>query len=82
MTGQVYIRFYAELNELLPSSHRNSGFSYPIKKSRSVKDLIEAIGVPHTEVDLVFVNDLPVDFDYLVTGGEQIDAPVVLNAAM
>lgn len=73
MTGQVYIRFYAELNELLPSCRRNSGFSYPIKKSRSVKDLIEAIGVPHTEVDLVFVNDLPVDFDYLVTGDEQID---------
>ena len=73
MTGQVYIRFYAELNELLPTSCRNIGFSYPIKKSRSVKDLIEAIGVPHTEVDLVFVNDLSVDFDYLVTGGEQID---------
>ena len=73
MTGQVYIRFYAELDELLPSSRRNSGFSYPIKKSRSVKDLIEAIGVPHTEIDLLFVNDLPVDFDYLVTGGEQID---------
>lgn len=73
MAEQVHIRFYAELNDLLPSARRDTGFDYPIKKHRSVKDLIEAIGVPHTEVDLMFVDDVAVDFDYLVTGGEQIE---------
>jgi len=72
MPDEVNIRFYAELNRLLPTALRDTGFNYEIKKTRSVKDLIESIGVPHTEVDLIFVNDESVDFTYLVEGGEQI----------
>jgi hypothetical protein len=37
-----------------------------------VKDLIEAAGVPHTEVDLVIVNGEPVDFRYRVRDGDRI----------
>jgi len=72
MSEKVNIRFYAELNELLPSKWRNSAFNYEIKKPRSVKDLIEAIGVPHTEFDLIFIDDRSVDINYLVEGGERI----------
>ena len=38
----------------------------------SVKDLIEACGVPHTEVDLVIVNGRSVDFSYLVQDGDVV----------
>jgi len=72
MADDVNIRFYAELNHLLPTTLRDSSFDYEIKKTRSVKDLIESIGVPHTEVDLIFVDDESVDFSYQVEGGEQI----------
>jgi uncharacterized protein with PIN domain len=72
MPDEVNIRFYAELNLLLPAEQRDIGFNYEIRKRRSVKDLIESIGVPHTEVDLIFVNDQSVDFTYQVEGGEQI----------
>jgi len=72
MPDEVNIRFYAELNLLLPAKQRDTGFNYEIKKTRSVKDLIESIGVPHTEVDLIFVNDESVDFTYQIEGGEQI----------
>jgi len=72
MPEEVNIHFYAELNQLLSTDLRDTGFNYDIKKTRSVKDLIESIGVPHTEVDLIFVDDESVDFNYQVEGGEQI----------
>jgi hypothetical protein len=34
--------------------------------------MIEALGVPHTEVDIILVNDSPVDFGYLVQDGDSI----------
>jgi hypothetical protein len=34
--------------------------------------MIEARGVPHTEVDIILVNDGPVDFGYLVQDGDSI----------
>ena len=72
MSTLITIGFYDELNELLPANCRNKRFTYDIKKTRSVKDLIEAIGIPHTEVDLIFIDNESVDFNSLVEGGEQI----------
>jgi len=37
-----------------------------LNERTSVKDLIEACGVPHTEVDRVLVNGKPVDFSYVL----------------
>jgi hypothetical protein len=34
----------------------------------SVKDAIEACGVPHPEIDLILVNGKPVGFDHCVAG--------------
>jgi uncharacterized protein len=39
----------------------------------SVKDVIEACGVPHTEVDLILVDGGPVDFARVLTRGSKID---------
>lgn len=38
----------------------------------SIKDTIEAIGVPHTEIDLILVNGKSVGFDYNLVGGERV----------
>ncbi len=51
---------------------RKTGFTVELKKARSVKDLIESIGVPHTEVDLILVNGKSVDFNYQVQAGDHI----------
>jgi uncharacterized protein with PIN domain len=40
--------------------------------SGSVKDMIESLGVPHTEVDLILANGEPVDFTYRVQEGDTI----------
>jgi hypothetical protein len=53
---QADIRFYAELNDFLPAERRNRTSTYAFGVSGSVKDAIEALGVPHTEVDLILAN--------------------------
>ena len=39
----------------------------------SIKDVIEASGVPHTEVDLILVNGQPVDFAFVIGRESAID---------
>ncbi len=65
-------RFYAELNDFLPPERRRIAFRCSVAGTRSVKDAIEAIGVPHTEVDLILVDGLPVGFDRVLRGGERV----------
>ena len=72
MINQVSFRFYAELNDFLPSERRMVSFVHSIDKNPSVKDTIEALGVPHTEVDLILVNGESVDFAYLLQNGDKI----------
>lgn len=80
MTNQITIRFYEELNEFLPSERRKVSFTHEIKKASSIKDLIESLGVPHTEIDLILVDGESVDFSYFVEGGEQISVYPVFEA--
>ena len=61
---QITIRFYEELNDFLPAEKRKKTFFFDVQANSSVKDTIEALGVPHTEVDLILVNSNPVDFSY------------------
>ena len=65
-------RFYEELNDFLPADRRKRSFPYHFRGTPSVKDTVEAIGVPHTEVDLVLVNGESVAFDHLLAGGERV----------
>ena len=65
-------RFYEELNDFLPKSRRKTDFQVAVKGKQSIKDLIEALGVPHTEIDLILVNGESVDFTYLVRDEDRI----------
>lgn len=72
MQAQINIRFYEELNDFLPQEKRKIDFNHPLKNTRSIKDLIESIGIPHTEVDFIIVNSVSVNFNYLVQEGDCI----------
>lgn len=72
MPEQINIRFYEKLNDFLPADQRNIDISHELKKARSIKDLIESMGVPHTEIDLIIVNSESVDFNYLVKKGDRV----------
>lgn len=69
---QARFRFYAELNDFLSPEHRQVTFTHTFELPGSVKDMIESLGVPHTEVDLILVNGASVDFSYRVQDGDQI----------
>ncbi len=77
---QACFRFYAELNDFLPPGRRMVGFTRAFEGSPSVKDLIEALGVPHTEVDLILVNGISVDFSYRVREGDRISVYPVFES--
>lgn len=73
-------RFYEELNEFLSQKQRKTSFRYSYIGTPSVKDTIEAIGVPHVEVDLILVDGKSVDFNYLLEGGELISVYPVFES--
>ncbi|MDR4508790.1 MAG: Mut7-C ubiquitin/RNAse domain-containing protein [Candidatus Brocadiaceae bacterium] len=64
--------FYEKLNDFFPSEKREKNYSYQFRGNPSIKDPIEAIGVPHTEVDLIVVNGHSVSFEYRLQHGDQV----------
>jgi uncharacterized protein with PIN domain len=69
---EAIFRFYGDLNDFLPEDRRQVNLAYPLNGSVAVKHPIEAMGVPHTEVDLILANSTPVDFSYLVQDGDKV----------
>ncbi|HXH07949.1 MAG TPA: Mut7-C RNAse domain-containing protein [Vicinamibacterales bacterium] len=66
------VRVYGPLNDFLPPARRQRSFVLQSPAPRSVKDLIESLGVPHPEIDLVVLNGEPAPFDRLVREGDRI----------
>lgn len=65
-------RFYQELNDFLPRERRGRDITTPCARAATVKHMIEALGVPHTEVELVLVNGEPSTLDLLIDEGDRI----------
>ena len=63
-------RFYAELNDFLPEGSQSLTLPYLFQGNPAIKDSLEALGVPHTEVDLILVNGESVEFRYLLQDGD------------
>jgi uncharacterized protein with PIN domain len=69
---QATFRFYAELNDFLRPKREGGERLYQFDGKPSVKDAIEAQGVPHTEVELILANGQPVGFGYHLRAGDRI----------
>ena len=65
-------RFYEELNDFLRPEQRYQTVSYRFDGQPGIKDPIEALGVPHVEVDLIVVNGASVGFDYRLQDGDRV----------
>jgi uncharacterized protein with PIN domain len=65
-------RFYEELNDFLPPQRRKQTFLYTCAERATVKNAIEALGVPHTEVEIILVNGESVGFSYLLQEGDRV----------
>ena len=80
MVGYVYVRAYAELNDFLGPESRGVAVRRPFRPHQTVKDVLEAMGIPHTEVDLILVNGNAEDFAHRPASGDRIAAYPVFEA--
>ena len=69
----VRLNLHGDLDFFIRKGARGRTIERTLNEKTSVKDAIEACGVPHPEVDLILVNGQPVDFDYVVTGDTSIE---------
>src|SRR5439155_668650 len=67
----IRLTFHGDLPFFLGS--KASTVERQLSEKTSVKDVIEACGVPHTEVDLIIVNGVPVDFACVVDRESSIE---------
>ncbi|MGN6513654.1 MAG: Mut7-C RNAse domain-containing protein [Lysobacteraceae bacterium] len=72
MQRQCEFRFYEELNDFLAPALRRRSFHHAFDDTPAVKDRIESLGVPHTEVDLILVDGEPAPFGHRLRGGERV----------
>ncbi len=67
-----HFRFYAELNDFLAPERRHREFRFAFTGTPTLLDSVQAIGAPHTEIDLLLLDGRSVDFDSKLHGGERI----------
>lgn len=65
-------RFYVERDDFLPVARRKGSFAYAFVGTAAVVDVVEALGVAHTEIDLILVDGTSVGFDHRLRGGERV----------
>jgi hypothetical protein len=65
-------RFYEELNDFLAPERRRREFTATCARAATTKHMIEALGVPHTEVELILVNGASVGFGTLLREGDRV----------
>ena len=80
MKNTINIRFYEELNLFLIPRKRKRPFDIEFTGRITIKDLIEAQQVPHTEVDLILANGISVSFNYIPSDGDRISVYPVFES--
>ena len=66
-------RFHDNINFFLPQKQRDAIIEHSFDWRASIKDMVESLGPPHSEIGLLVVDGLSVDFSYIVEPGVHID---------
>lgn len=70
---QITLVFHGNLKSLLARDLAgNEPIHHYLERDASIKDVVESFGVPHTEIERLMVNDVPVSFAYQVRDGDRI----------
>ncbi|HZJ54801.1 MAG TPA: Mut7-C RNAse domain-containing protein [Myxococcaceae bacterium] len=70
--SRATVRFYAELNDLVATERRFRDSEVEFAGSPAVKDVIESLGVPHCEIDLLLVNGSSAGFGERLRDGDRV----------
>jgi uncharacterized protein with PIN domain len=71
--AEAQFAFHGELNDFLSRERRQGAFVHSFSPGATVKDVIEAIGVPHPEVGTIRAGGGVVALSYPVRPGDRID---------
>ncbi|MBI4081999.1 MAG: Mut7-C ubiquitin/RNAse domain-containing protein [Candidatus Lambdaproteobacteria bacterium] len=77
---EARIRCYAELNDYLPPHRRATPFPYGFEGSPRVEEVVEALGIPDTAIDLILVNGQSVCFGYRLRPGDRVSVYPVFES--
>lgn len=72
MGNQANFMFFVDLKSMLVRRYRTAPVVYYFRDHPAVKDPVESMGIPHTEVDVILVNGRSVGFDYQINHGDSI----------
>jgi hypothetical protein len=76
----VVVSLYGGLGFFVKNGDRLQPVRRVLTNKSSVKDVIESLGVPHPEVDLIVVNGQPVDFSFHLEADTALDVyPISAN---
>lgn len=73
MNNIAYLKFHDELVTMISKKWKNGEVLYQLTRQASIKDIIESLGPPHTEIYTILVNDKDVDFSYQVHDNTKIE---------
>jgi uncharacterized protein len=66
-------RFHGALGDFLPRERRGACFDYACARAATLKNAIEALGVPHTEVGPLLLNGEPATLQRIVREGDAVE---------
>jgi len=70
----ITLVFHGDTREVLNTSIASDGrLEYRLTRKASIKDIIEALGLPHTEIGRLLCGPEEIDFGFIPAGGEIID---------
>lgn len=70
---RVTFHFHGRVVSYLASGQQTNGLDYALNGPTAVKHAIEALGLPHTEVECIMANGRPVGFAYIIQDGDLLD---------
>ncbi len=65
--------FHGELNDFLPRKQRGQVIERQFDWRGSIKDMIESLGVPHAEIELITINGRSVGFEAIVEDRDVVE---------
>jgi uncharacterized protein len=72
MAAEIYLRFYEELNDHLAPDQRKREFAYPLNRGTSIRQLLQDLNVPSSEVELVLINGSSVGLSHFLKAGDRV----------
>jgi uncharacterized protein len=72
-SSSIFLKFFGSNRKLLRTENQKGGLQYPLTRRASIKDIIEALGIPHSEVGKIVSDGSERDFQFLPKGMEGIE---------